>query len=241
MEPLHVLFLFLIGMAGGFVQRVCGFGLGILVMMFLPHFMPTHTAAAAVSCLFSCSATTFNAVKYQKHISYRTILPVIAAALIAISCSVVFASKVSSALFQILLGIVLVLLSVFFLFLHRRIHIKPTLANGLIAGTVGGTLSGLFATGGPPIVLYLTQATQDKLTYFATIQFYFCVTDLYATGMRIMNGILTLELFLLALIGIAGCLVGDAFGRMVFNRLNANMLKTVIYIGMLISGVLMLF
>lgn len=38
-----------IGIGGGFVQRVSGFGLGIFVMMFLPHLLPSHTAAAAIS------------------------------------------------------------------------------------------------------------------------------------------------------------------------------------------------
>ena len=38
---------------GGFVQRVSGFGFGIFVMLFLPYLMPSHTAAAAISCLFS--------------------------------------------------------------------------------------------------------------------------------------------------------------------------------------------
>ena len=49
MDPLHIVLLIIIGMGGGFVQRVSGFGLGIFVMLFLPHFLPTHTAAAAIS------------------------------------------------------------------------------------------------------------------------------------------------------------------------------------------------
>ena len=46
-EVLHGIFLVLIGMGAGFVQRVSGFGMGIFAMLFLPHFMPSHTAAAA--------------------------------------------------------------------------------------------------------------------------------------------------------------------------------------------------
>lgn len=66
MEPLHIFFLVIIGIGAGFVQRVSGFGLGIFAMMFLPHFMPSHTAAATISTLFSCVTSTYNAVRHRK-------------------------------------------------------------------------------------------------------------------------------------------------------------------------------
>jgi uncharacterized membrane protein YfcA len=43
------------------------------------------------------------------------------------------------------------------------------------------------------------------------------------------------------LVGIIGCIGGDLLGRKVFDKLDAKKLKYVIYIGMIISGVLMLF
>ena len=49
----HGLYLVLIGIGAGFVQRVSGFGLGIFAMMFLPYFTPTPVAAT-ISTLFSC-------------------------------------------------------------------------------------------------------------------------------------------------------------------------------------------
>ena len=115
--------------------------------------------------------------------------------------------------------------------------------NEFIAASVaqsGGTLTGLFSTGGPPIVLYLTNATDDPKVYFAATQFYFAVTSLYATGTRAINGIITWELLLYALIGMVGCLLGNLLGKFVFERFNGKQLKTVIYIAMIVSGVLML-
>ena len=44
-----------------------------------------------------------------------------------------------------------------------------------------------------------------------------------------------------AAVGFIGCLAGDYLGRKVFDKLDAQKLKYVIYIGMIISGVLMLF
>ena len=238
---MEYLYLILVGFGAAFVQRVSGFGLGIFAMMFLPYFMPTHTAAAVISSIFSCYTTTFNAIKYRKNITYKTALPMLIAALISIPIAVDFSAKVSAHIFEILLGSVLVILSIYFLFFNKRIKIKPTPANGIIAGTLGGALGGLFSTGGPPAVLYLTNATTDNATYFATIQFYFCLTNYYTTATRAIKGLITIDLLIYAAVGIIGCIAGDYFGTKVFNKLDAKKLKYVIYVGMIISGILMLF
>lgn len=238
MEYLYVI---LVGFGAAFVQRVSGFGLGIFAMMFLPHFLPSHTAAATISCLFSCYTTTVNSLKYRKNVSYKIAVPMLAAALISIPIAVYFSTKVEAHLFKILLGSVLIILSIYFLFFNKKIKIKPTPVNGVIAGTLGGALGGLFSTGGPPAVLYLTNATTDNATYFATIQFYFCLTNYYTTATRAISGLISVDLLIYAAVGIIGCIAGDFLGTKVFNKLDAKKLKYVIYIGMIISGILMLF
>ena len=238
---MEYLYAILVGFGAAFVQRVSGFGLGIFAMMFLPHFMPSHTAAATISCLFSCYTTTVNSLKYRKNVSYKIAVPMLAAALISIPIAVYFSTKVEAHLFKILLGSVLIILSIYFLFFNKKIKIKPTPVNGVIAGTLGGALGGLFSTGGPPAVLYLTNATTDNATYFATIQFYFCLTNYYTTATRAISGLISVDLLIYAAVGIIGCIAGDFFGTKVFNKLDAKKLKYVIYVGMIISGILMLF
>ncbi|MBQ7010463.1 MAG: sulfite exporter TauE/SafE family protein [Clostridia bacterium] len=240
MNPLHALFLVLVGMGAGFVQRVSGFGLGIFAMMFLPHFMPSHTAAATISSIFSFVTSLYNAVRYRKDVSYKTAFPMICAAFVSIPIAVHYAVLVKARIFEILLGAVLILLSVYFLFFSKRVSIRPTVTNGILAGTLGGALNGLFSTGGPPIVLYLTNATADNATYFATIQFYFCFTNLYATATRAASGIITADILLYSAVGIVGCMAGDLVGKRVFDRLDSRKMKYVIYIAMIISGMLML-
>lgn len=231
----------LVGTGAGFVQRVSGFGLGIFAMMFLPHFLPSHTAAATISSIFSSVTSLYNTVRYRKSIAYKTAVPMLCAAFISIPVAVYFSVMITSGVFEILLGAVLIALSIYFLFFKARINIKPTAANGVIAGALGGTLNGLFSTGGPPIVLYLTNATSDNLTYFATIQFYFCITNIYATASRAVNGILTADILKYSAVGIVGCMIGDHLGKAVFDKLDSDRLRRTIYVGMIISGIIMFF
>lgn len=238
MDGIHALFLLLIGIGAGFVQRVCGFGLGIFSMIFFPHFLPAQ-AGSAISCMHSSVTSSYNAIRYRKYVRYKTALPILCAALLTIPLAVRFAKNVSADIFRVLLGAVLVLFSLYFLIFQKKIRMKPNLRNGILAGTLGGVLNGLFATGGPPVVLYLSSAMTDKTVYFATIQFYFAFTNLYATFVRVMNGMITPQILLHAGVGAIGCLAGDWLGRMVFNRLDVEKLRRIIYIGMIISGILM--
>lgn len=239
MNWLHCIFLVLVGTGAGFVQRVSGFGLGIFAMLFMPHFMPSHTASASISSIFSCATSGFNAVKYRKKVDFRISLPMIIASVITISVAVYFSSVVSGRIFKILLGSVLILLSLYFLFFDRKIKIGSSVTNGIISGTLSGVLSGLFSTGGPPVVLYLSKATNDNIVYFATIQFFFLITNVYATVMRAVNGLVDLDIILYALIGLVGCMIGDFIGSKVFDKLDSQKLKMVIYIGMIISGIVL--
>ncbi len=239
MEIIQAVLILLVGAGAGFVQRVSGFGLGIFAMLFLPHFMPTHTAAASLSSLFSCGTSTYNTVKYKKHIPFKIVLPLIFAAMITIPIAVRFSVLISGDFFEMVLGIVLICLSIYFLFFDNHVTMKPTLFNSVIAGGIGGILNGLFSTGGPPIVLYLTHAVTDNIVYFSGIQFYFAITNIYTTVIRIINGVITWNLLSYAAIGFCGCMIGDMIGKRVFDKLNAKKLKTIIYIGMIISGIMM--
>ena len=240
MDTFIIVSLVAVGLGAGFIQRVSGFGLGIFAMLFLPYLMSEPVAAAAVSCLISCGVTTYNTIKYRKHIPHKITLPLALASLVTIPVAVYYASAVSGEFFKMLLGIVLILISIYLLFFDSKISIKPTLRNGLLAGSAGGILGGLFSTQGPPVVLYMTYATQDKMKYFAGLQFYFCLTNYYATACRVVAGVINTEVLIAALLGFVGCMAGDLLGKLVFDKLNGAKLKKIIYVGMIISGILMI-
>ena len=239
-DVLRCLLLILVSVGGGFVQRVSGFGLGIFVMLFFPYLLPGYAMGAAISCLMSVVGSGYNAFSYRKHIRFKLVLPLICAAAVTIPIAVYFSSSAPEALMKRLLGIVLVALSIYFLFFSKKVSIRPTVTNGVLAGALGGTLNGLFSTGGPPVVLYLVHAATDPKVYFATIQFYFALTNLYSTVMRLLNGIITWEVMAWFGFSLIGWAVGNRIGVKVFEKLNGESLKRVIYIGMIFSGILML-
>ena len=236
----YAVLMILVSVGASFVQRVSGFGLAIVAMLFLPYFMPSHAAAVVVSCLLSIGCSAFNSFRFRRHIAFRTLLPMLCSAFVMIPVAIRFSASVPERQMKALLGVALIGLSIYFLFFSGRIHIRPTVRNGVMIGGMSGTLTGLFSTGGPPAVLYLMHATENKTVYFATIQFYFTLSSTYSVVMRAFNGDVTLSLVLYALIGFIGCAAGNILGTKVFDRLDAERVKQVIYVGMIISGILML-
>lgn len=237
---LHAIFLAVIGVGAGMIQRVCGFGIGIFSMLFLPHFLPSYTFSVSFCSLVSSMLSGYNAFRFRKRIPYKVILPALLGAMVTIPVAVYFASTIPQAFFKKLLGAVLVCLSIYFLFFSRKLRVRPTFRNGVLAGALGGTLNGLFAAGAPPVVIYITSTIHDKDIYFAATQFYFFFTNVYSTASRLVGGLLSWNIVVYSLIGLVGCLLGNRLGGTLVSRIDAKTLKTVIYCAMTLSGILMI-
>jgi len=240
LETVKFIALLFIGTGAGFIQRVSGFGIGVFSMLFLPGLLHSPASASTVATLFSCGTCTYNGIKYVKKVEYKTLLCLILGSLIMTPIGVRLAVITPVAIFERVLGIILICLSIYFLFFNNRIKVKANMPTGVLIGGISGGMNGLIAIGGPPIVLYLSNALRDNDVYFATSQLFFAFINIYAITMRAINGIVTKDILLCALIGFIGCLIGDMIGKRVFDKLNPTRLRQIIYIGMIISGILMI-
>lgn len=225
---------------GSTIQAVSGFGFGIFVMTIFPYLMPS-AACATVSTMLSLTSCTVIAIRMRKQCNWRRILLPIAGNFVLSLICISLSSISPDALLRRGLAVALIVLSIYFLFFSTKIRLKATPAAGLLAGGASGMLGGFFAMGGPPIVLYLLNATEDNEHYIADIQTYMAVTNIYSVGVRAAQGMVTREVCLWWGIGIAAMLGGVALGRALFHRLNPAMLKRIVYCYMALSGVIMFF
>lgn len=233
--------LILISFSGSFLQRVTGFGYGIFMMIFLPALMGSSVEAAALAGLISCCTCTYNATRMRANVRWKLAVPTVAASLITIPIAVRWVAAVPEALVRSLLGVVLILLSIYFLFFAGKIRVRPSIPGGLAAGAVSGILGGMFSMGGPPIVLYLVQAISDKTVYLATMQAHFAVTNLYSAVTRAANGIITAKVLGCFSVAVVGSLIGNHIGGRIFEKLDTGKMKKLVYLVMILSGLTMIF
>ena len=232
-----ILIIFVVYLFAMIIQRVCGFGMGIIAVMILPYFTGAHTPAAAYTNAISAS---YIAWKFRENVRWKLTIPILCGSYLATFLSIRFLGNASFDLMEKILGIMLLVLSVYFLFFKGKIKLPSDPQYGFLAGLIGGITNGLFGAGGPPVVIYLLGATASHAIYLATIQGYFAFNNIYATIVRFLSGQLTPEV----LTGLWGAIPAMVLGIFVGDRLAPHLPdKTIlkgIYILMALSGLNML-
>lgn len=222
------------------VSLICGFGFGILCMTFLPYVMGSTMSAASLINIVTLVQACYLTARYWKHVQWKLMAVTILTYFVTSTLTVQFASALKNDTLRMILGVFLLMLSVYFVFIVKRVRMKGNLQNGIIAGGTGGVLSGLFSIGGPPVSLYFSSATEEKEDYLATIQAYFVLSNLYVIFLRAQKGFITRDTLIFSAVGLGGMALGTVLAGTVFRRMNADVMRKGIYIIMGISGIIML-
>lgn len=226
--------------AGSLVQATTGFGYGIVCMAVFPYILG-YSESIAICSLCAATMSSMVAVRNYKKVKPGLILPMLAGFSVASVMSIRFVKNRADGTMTKALGVILILVSIYFILFSGKIRIRPTLLNGVIAGALGGTGAGMFGIGGPPVVIFLMSATDDKDIYRSCSLAYFAVGSWYASGVRLLNGIITARVVTLWLIAVLAIAAGTWLGNRLFDRVDAKKLKYLVYGFMAVSGAAMLF
>lgn len=139
------------------------------------------------------------------------------------------------------LGVLLMLLSVYSVFFSGRVKLRATVLNGLLAGAIGGTLTGMFSVGGPPIAIYMLAATESNDEYRSTLNAHFSIVNICVAVSRFFAGSLTGGDFMAFLKLLTFLGLGMWAGDKVFHRLDAAKLRKAVYAYLFAAGLSMLF
>lgn len=239
MDPmLQLTLVILIAFCASFIQRVSGFGFGIFAMTFLPYVMSAYTEANVLSSMIAMLMSLAVAVRMRRLIHWKNLIFPLIGSMTLTYIVVTLMKGQGDALLKLLLGIALILLSIYFLLVSGKLHIRPTWYGGLLSGMLSGVLGGLFSMGGPPVVVYYNESEPDAKHYMATIQAYFTLSNIYSIGVKASKGFITSNVLMCFAFGIIGLVAGLIVGGKVFDRLNGAKIKRTVYAVMAVSGVI---
>ncbi len=236
---MEVVLLFTIGLFAAFLQSAIGFGAAIMMVNILPLFieMGSVIVVTQVTCIIF---PMYILIRRWRKVRMDVLLPLLIPALI---CTVI-ATKLSVGLdtstMKFMLGVLFVLLSIYFMFLSEKISIKPTKLNGAVTGAVSGVLGGMFVAGGPPAVLYLAPALEDKDEYVVTIQVYFLALNLLSFLTRVFSSAVSALDMRRAVVTTLGALIGAYSGLRCTKNMKGILLRRFIYAFVGFNGVLMI-
>ncbi len=239
---MEILYIILLAAGASFVQRTIGFGFGIFIMTALPFLMPSYGEAVTLSGLLSLTSAAVVMFRYLKYVTWKRFLPIVASFVIFSTLAISLLDKIEGQAMRIILGIVLIVISLYFSFFKEKLQkiIRPTSGWQLGAGAASGVMGGLFGMHGPPVVLYLVASEPDKDHYMGMIQTYAFVTNVTMLAVRAWNGYVTHTVGSTYLYGLAGLAIGVLAGNWAYSRIPNRIFTYVVYAYIAVSGIIIL-
>ncbi len=237
LEIYQLLLIAVISLAASYVQSVTGFGFGIVAMIFLPSLL-MYTEANVLSSILSSVTSVLVVIAMYRKIDWKNLAFPLIGSFFANYIAITFMKNAKNEILILLLGVALLVLSAYFFFYSDKIKIRPTWYAGFIAGSISGVMSGLFAIGGPRVVVYYMQSEKDTNNYLATISAYFVFSGIISITMKAMSSFVTLNVWVSLVIGFAGMFAGYFLGKCTRSKINAQMVKKAVYGVMAASGLI---
>ena len=232
--------IFLLAAGASFIQRTIGFGFGIFIMTALPFLMPSYAEAVTLSGLLSLTSATVVMIQYVKFVTWKRLLPMVGAFVIFSTAAIFMLDKIEGPAMRQILGIMLVILSLYFSFFKEKLQkfIRPTKGWLLGTGSVSGVMGGLFGMHGPPVVLYLVVSEPSKDHYMGMIQTYAVITNITMLIVRAWNGYVTPTVGISYLYALGGLAIGILVGNWAFKRIPNRLFTYIVYAYIGISGMI---
>ena len=236
----NILYIILLAAGASFVQRTIGFGFGIFIMTALPFLMPSYGEAVTLSGLLSLTSATIVMFNYLKYVNWKRLWPIITTFVIFSTLAIYLLDRIEGRSMRIVLGIVLILISLYFSFFKEKIQkiIRPGKGWQLGTGSVSGIMGGLFGMHGPPVVLYLTVSEPDKDHYMGMIQTYAVITNITMVIVRAFAGYVTPTVGTTYMYGLTGLVVGVIAGNWAYRHIPNKLFTYVVYAYIGISGLI---
>lgn len=223
-------------LVASFVQTVAGFAFAIITMAIWPLIMPVVEATQLMS-FGSITCILFVFLRHRRHVNYRiSVVPIV----IGLAGTVVGLTLLVNLRNEVVLkiiGAMLVVLAIYLFFFSGRVQVRPNLLTASAAGIVGGVMGGLFNIAGPAMVLYYTVATKSKEEYIGTLQFFFVIIIVVKFVLLwILRGLSPFVVGNAPSVVIAS-VVGMLLGSWLFDAISGVLLKRIVLILMVISGI----
>jgi uncharacterized membrane protein YfcA len=204
--------------------------------------MLSYAEAVTLSGVLSLTSATIVMVKYIRYVTWRRLLPVVAAFFVFSTLAICLLDRIEGPTMRRVLGVMLVFLSLYFSFFKDKLqkYIRPTAGWQLGTGAASGVMGGLFGMHGPPVVLYLIVSEPDKDHYMGMIQTYAVITNVIMLAVRAYNGYVTPVVGTTYLYGLGGLALGVLAGNWAYKRIPNRLFTYIVYAYIGISGAIIL-
>lgn len=173
------------------VKVLLGFGGGLIAVGSLALVMPTLQDAVVLFLLITLPSELFVVFDTRKSIDWKGIVTICVGLVVGIPTGTALLSLGDASAVLAVLGLFLLVVGPLFLLLPADLSLRLPGWSGGAAGLVGGVLSGMFGTGGPPIILYFRLSGLPKAAFRGQLMAVFTVVSLVRLPSYAVGGLLT--------------------------------------------------
>lgn len=224
--------------AACFVQGLAGFGIGLVSLAFLPFLMSPQHAIVLIT-LYAAVFIVVIFIPLRRDFTLHGMIELVIGTIVATPAGVWLLAELPSDLLKRLIGLVLLLIvALEWLGLYpERLRGR---AWGFGAGLAAGLLGGAIGTPGPPVILYAAAQDWSPRTVKANIQAFLIVNQAVILIGYWWAGLLDREIWRLTWLFAAPAVAGLVAGMLLFNRLDRERFRRVVFAVLLLSGLVLL-
>ena len=222
------------------VYVLLGFGAGLVAVGLVALVMGDVRDVVVLLLIVNLPVEAWVVAGSWRQVRWRGVLLLLAGVAVGIPAGAWWLQGADQPFLLRLLGAVLVAAGGAFLAVPGRltVHCPAWAAPGV--GVVSGVLTGMFGTGGPPLVLYYQLAGTDKAAFRGGLMTIFLAMGLLRLPTYGILGLITVERMLSALLLLPLVAAGAWLGQRVHVRLDEAAFRRLVSVALALIGILLL-
>jgi uncharacterized membrane protein YfcA len=222
------------------VYVLLGFGAGLIAVGTMALLLPELKDAVVLLLLVNLPAELYVVRSSWQKISWRGVMVIFIGVGIGIPLGTWWLRWGDARFLLVVLGVFLVAVGAVFLFIRSRPSNRiPGWAAAPI-GVVSGVLTGLFGTGGPPLILYYQLSGSDKAAFRGNLMAIFLLMTTVRVPSYAAFGLITAPRLWSALAVLPAVIAGALVGNSIHLRIEETTFRRLVSAALLIIGLLLL-
>lgn len=227
---------FLTVFVAGMVKGLTGFGFSLMVVPILVILIGPRTAIPVIVILNALTNVVLFA-GCRKAASAKRVLPLVIAGVATVPIGMYLLLVLDTVTLKIMVGCVIVVFAVAFLLGFRK-AIGRERVGLVLAGLLSGTLNGAISTGGPPVILFLTNQGVAKQEFRASLITYFLFLNVATVPIYFAGGLVSGAVITYAAALIPALLLGALVGSKILHVIPEKAFRTAALTVVVVAGIM---
>jgi len=217
-----------------------GFGSGLTAVGTLALLFPEIKDVVVLLLLVNLPAELLVAWGTRHHLEWRPLLGISAGVVVGIPIGARLLSRGDPTLILTMLGWFLVAVGLVFLRLPSGGRHRPPAWAGPPTGLVSGLLTGLFGTGGPPVIIWYHLSAADKTVFRGHLMTIFLLMTIVRVPSYVATGLLTAPRLWSGLAVLPAVLLGAWLGHRLHVRISDRLFRILVCVLLVLLGAMLL-